>query len=171
MAQETTATPARKPKLTYDPFVRHSVTVPVDRKTAFRVFLEEFPQWWPPMFRCTKVGAPLGVEPHRGGRWYEIDEQGEEHTFGRIRTASSPGTIVIDWHLNGFGRVDPDNASEFTVRFVADGRRKTVVELEHTHFDRMGTKHAKRVRNGMDKGWPTLLQAFHDRVSDTGASR
>jgi uncharacterized protein YndB with AHSA1/START domain len=171
MTSEKTAAP-RKPKpLTYDPFVRHSVTVNADRKTAYRVFLEEFPQWWPPMFRCTKVGAPLGVDPKEGGRWFEIDEEGTEHTFGRIQTVDVPNVLVVDWHLNGFGRVDPDNASQFTVKFVADGQKKTRIELEHTHFDRMGTKHAKRVRNGMDKGWPTLLQAFHDKIDEGGGRK
>ncbi|GIJ34839.1 hypothetical protein Vse01_39870 [Micromonospora sediminimaris] len=166
----TKSTTARKPKPpNYDPFVRHSVTVAADRKTAFKVFLEDFPQWWPENFRTTKVGAPLGVDPKKGGRLYEIDEQGEEHTFGLIRTVDAPDTLAVGWRLNGFGRIDPDNASEFTVTFVPDGQKKTRVEVEHTHFDRMGTKHAKRVRNGMDKGWPTILASFEKRIKEVTA--
>ncbi|MEU4642923.1 SRPBCC family protein [Micromonospora sp. NPDC023814] len=167
----TKSTAAKKPKPpNYDPFVRHSVTVKADRKTAFTMFLEGFPEWWPNNFRTTKVGAPLGVDK-KGGRWYEIDEQGEEHTFGLIRKVDSPDTLVIGWRLNGFGRIDPDNASEFTVTFVADGQKKTRVDVEHTHFDRMGTKHAKRVRNGMDKGWPTILQSFQNKIDEEGAKK
>ncbi|PZG24367.1 hypothetical protein C1I95_00120 [Micromonospora craterilacus] len=164
-AAKSTAT--RKPKPpNYDPFVRHSVTVKADRKTAFKVFLEDFPQWWPKNFRTTKVGAPLGVDPKTGGRLYEIDEQGEEHTFGLIRKVDGPDTLAVGWRLNGFGRIDPDNASEFTVTFVPDGQKKTRVDVEHTHFDRMGTKHAKRVRNGMDKGWPTILASFQTKIEE-----
>jgi uncharacterized protein YndB with AHSA1/START domain len=163
-----TASKATKPrKLTYDPYVRHSVTVNADPNRAFRVFVEEFPQWWPPMFRCTKVGAPLGVDPTKGGRWFEIDEEGNEHTFGRIRVLDRPDRLVIGWHLNGFGRVDPDHASQFEVTFLPEGNQ-TKVMLEHTDFEEMGTKHAKRVRNGMDKGWPTLLNAFKERIAEGG---
>jgi uncharacterized protein YndB with AHSA1/START domain len=162
-AAATKTATAKKPN--YDPYVRHSVTVPVDAKRAFKVFLEEFPSWWPPPFRTTKVGAPLGVDPKEGGRLYEIDEEGTEHSFGEIRVVEPPDRIVVGWRLNGFGRIDPDgNASEFEVRFVPQAGRKTKVEIEHTHFDRMGTRHAKRVRNGMDKGWPVILQGYVDKI-------
>jgi uncharacterized protein YndB with AHSA1/START domain len=158
--------PEKPKKLTYDPFVRHSVTVNAKPDEAFRIFLDEFPQWWPPMFRTVKVGSPLGVEPKEGGRWYEIDDEGGEHAFGRIKVVDPPHRLVIAWHLNGFGRIDPDHASEFEVQFTPSGANRTTVKLEHTKFDEMGTKHAKRVRNGMDKGWPTLLGAYKDKVAE-----
>jgi uncharacterized protein YndB with AHSA1/START domain len=170
-AASTTGTATKPRKLTYDPYVRHSVTVNADPDRAFRVFVEDFPQWWPSMFRCTKVGAPLGVDPKKNGRWYEIDEEGNEHTFGRIRVLDRPTRLVIGWHLNGFGRVDPDHASEFEVQFVPDSRGRTKVMLEHTNFEEMGTKHAKRVRNGMDKGWPTLLNAFKEKIAEGGGGK
>jgi len=170
MTQEKTSqtkpsTADKKPKPpNYDPFVRHHVTVRAGVDGAFKTFVESFPSWWPHNYRCTKVGAPLGVDPRAGGRWYEIDEEGNEHTFGRLLTVDPPERLVIAWHLNGFGRIDPDNYSEFEVRFVPDGADRTRVEVEHTRFDRMGTKHAKRVRNGMDKGWPTILAALQERI-------
>lgn len=49
--------------------------------------------------------------------------------------------------------------------FAADGPGRTRVCVEHPHFDRMGTKHAKRVRNGMDKRWPVLLSGLGAHVA------
>jgi uncharacterized protein YndB with AHSA1/START domain len=158
---------ARKPKPpNYDPYVRHSTTVNVGRERAFKYFLEEYPSWWPPNFRTVKVGSPLGIEPKEGGRIYELDDEGNEHAFGQILTIEAPKRIVVAWRLNGFGRIDPDNHSEFEVRFVSEGSRRTRVEVEHTKFDQMGTKHAKRVRNGMDKGWPIILATYQEKIKD-----
>lgn len=150
-------------KSTYDPYVRQSVTVKADADRAFRVFLEELPQWWPPVFRVTKEGAPLSVEAKEGGRWYEIDDDGNEHAFGRVRVMDSPKRLVVGWHLNGYGQVDPDHASEFEVQFVPAGAT-TTVNLEHSKFDEMG-EHAERVRNGMAQGWPILMAAYQQRVA------
>jgi hypothetical protein len=32
----------------------------------------------------------------------------------------------------------------------------------------MGSRHAKRVRNGMDKGWPTILASFKEKIGEAG---
>jgi uncharacterized protein YndB with AHSA1/START domain len=146
--------------------VDHRVTVPGSPATAFKIFNEKLPEWWPNNFRVTKVGAPLGVDVGEKGRIYEIDEAGEEHTFGTIRAYEPPTRLVVAWHLNGFGRIDPDDehATEFEVTFSPSGSTRTEVAVHHAKFENMGTQHARRVRNGMDKGWPTILERFSDAV-------
>ncbi len=146
--------------------VRHDVTVRVDAERAYPFFLEQFPPWWPRNFRTTKPGSKLGVDPRPGGRFYEFEEPGEEHTFATLLACDAPSRIEVAWHLNGFGRIDPDpeHATTFEVRFVSEGATRTRVEVQHTAFDRQGTKHARRVRNGMDKVWPIILSEFAAKV-------
>jgi hypothetical protein len=67
-------------KLTYHPYVRHSVTVDASPDKAFDAFLADLPAWWHPSYRTTKLGAPFGVDAREGGRWFEIDEAGIEHS-------------------------------------------------------------------------------------------
>lgn len=78
----------------------HTVTFDAVSERAFKVFVEEFPSWWPHDFRYTKVGAAVGVDGREGGRWYEIDEEGDEQTFGRLLAVESPERLVIAWHLS-----------------------------------------------------------------------
>lgn len=146
--------------------VRHGVTVRVDAERAYHFFLEQFPSWWPHNFRTTKPGSRLGVDPREGGRFYEFDEQGGEHTFATLLACQSPRRLEVAWHLNGYGRIDPDpgHATNFEVRFIPEGATRTRVEVVHTKFERQGTQHARRVRNGMDKGWPTILSEFAAKV-------
>jgi uncharacterized protein YndB with AHSA1/START domain len=146
--------------------VRHGVTVRVDAERAYHFFLEQFPSWWPHNFRTTKPGSRLGVDPREGGRFYEFDEHGGEHTFATLLACQSPRRLEVAWHLNGYGRIDPDpgHATIFEVRFIPEGATRTRVEVEHTKFERQGSQHARRVRNGMDKGWPTILSEFAAKV-------
>lgn len=148
--------------------VRQETTVPVGVEEAYRFFVEEFPAWWPRNFRTTKVGSPLGVDPRTGGRFYEFDDEGAEHTFATLLACEAPHRLEVAWHLNGFGRIDPDpeHATIFEVRFTADGPASTRVEVEHTQFARQGTRHARRVRNGMAKGWPTILTEYTTKITE-----
>jgi hypothetical protein len=139
---QTSSPASRKPKPpNYEPYVRHAVSAEAGPQQAFEVLLQDFPAWWPHNFRCTKSA------PRQRRR------------------------LVIAWHLNGFGRIDPDNASEFEVRFTPDGATRTRVEVETPSSTGWAPGTRSGFRNGMDKGRPTILAAYTAKIAEHGDTK
>jgi uncharacterized protein YndB with AHSA1/START domain len=143
--------------------VRKSVTVEAPIERAFEVFTAGFDSWWP------KEGHGLGaaptqrdvLEPREGGRWYEVDANGDEIQWGEVIAWEPPNRVVLTWRIDGDFQLDRDNASEVEVRFTSEGESSTRVELEHRHFDRHGDT-GERLRQGVsaDGGWGSLLEMY-----------
>jgi uncharacterized protein YndB with AHSA1/START domain len=74
---------------------------------------------------------------------------------------------VLSWDVNADWQHDPTLKSEVEVRFIAEGRDATRVELEHRHLDRYGP-HREQMRGifDSDRGWKGLLDAFAARASE-----
>lgn len=149
--------------------VRRTVTVSASQERAFQVFTEEFGTWWPREYSIgTADMADFVLEPKAGGRWYEVGVDGTECEVGRVTAFEPPDRVVVAWHLDGDWAYDPDpaHASEFEVRFVAEGDDRTRVDLEHRHFDRHGDGSAA-VRGAVDSpnGWNFCLTAYTARFS------
>jgi Activator of Hsp90 ATPase homolog 1-like protein len=108
------------------------------------------------------LAARSPLEAKVGGPWYEIGVDGTECDCGRV-TAYEPDRVAVAWHLDGAWQYDPDpeHASEFEVRFVAEGPNSTRVELEHQNFERHGAS-ADGVHGGVDslQGWDYCLDRF-----------
>jgi hypothetical protein len=51
------------------------------------------------------------------------------------------------------------------VRFIPEGPGMTRVELEHRNFERMAAPGGEKMRNEVDRGWPTITQLFADEIS------
>jgi uncharacterized protein YndB with AHSA1/START domain len=147
--------------------VRKVVVVSVEPDHAFAVFTKNMGQWWPKEHHIG--GSPMVevvVEPRSGGRWYEKDEDGSECDWGTVLAYEPPRRIVFSWHLNGDFEFDPDiaHASEVEVRFTPDAG-KTIVELEHRHFERHGES-GDRLRTTVEKpeGWAYTLENFAKQI-------
>ena len=73
-----------------------------------------------------------------------------------------PDRLVVTWQINGEWQYDPDpqHASEIEVRFIADGPRRTRVELEHRLLDRLVGGQA--IYDGIARGggWTGNLERF-----------
>ena len=142
--------------------VRKSIHVATTPLRAFEVFTAGIDRWWPKTHNI--VDSPVrstAMEPTVGGRWYTIAEDGTEVTVGRI-LAWEPGVrLVCSWDVTAEWKPEsrPDFASEFEVRFSA-ADSGTLVELEHRNFERMGAKDGEIMREGLDGGWPSVLQLF-----------
>jgi uncharacterized protein YndB with AHSA1/START domain len=144
--------------------VRQTISVAASQERAFRVFTEQFGAWFPRDYSIGKVEmADFVVEPKAGGRWYEVGVDGTECDTGRVTAYDPPDRLVLAWHLDGSWQYDPDpeHASEVEVRFIADGEDRTLVELEHRHFERHGAG-AAAVRGAVDSqsGWGHCLAAY-----------
>jgi uncharacterized protein YndB with AHSA1/START domain len=157
---------------TLDP-VRTNVTVEASIAHAFRVFTEGFDKWWPRNHHIGEKPMTKAIlEAKKGGRFYEQAEDGTECEWGKVLVCEPPSRIVVTWQISGAWKFDPDesHASEFEVRFVALGERRTRVELEHRHFERHGEAGlAIKKAVGSPGGWTGLLDTYR-ALADQKAS-
>ncbi|PRX51422.1 uncharacterized protein YndB with AHSA1/START domain [Prauserella shujinwangii] len=120
--------------------VRKSVVVEGTPERAFAVFTERPMDWWPPhhvLVRRPRVA--ITFEPRVGGRYYEVDAEGEEADWGRVLVWEPPHRLAMTWRVNGhWQRIGDDEASEIEVTFVPLDSGRTRVELAHLHLDRLG---------------------------------
>jgi uncharacterized protein YndB with AHSA1/START domain len=142
--------------------VKKSVLVEASQGVAFRVFTERMTLWWPPEHHIGK--APLEsiiLEPRVSGRWAERTSDGTECEWGRVLVWEPPARLVLAWQLDAAFQFDPKLETEVEVRFVAEGDRRTRVELEHKHLERFG-EHAEKVRAAFESpnGWQLGLDRF-----------
>jgi uncharacterized protein YndB with AHSA1/START domain len=136
---------------------------------AWCVFTEEMGTWWP--LATHKIGKTKAVdaliEPRVGGRWYERGDDGSTCDWGRVLSWEPPSRLVLSWEISADFQHDPNLKTEVEVRFIAEGKDGTRVELEHRHLDRYGARRdeVRRIFDS-DMGWKALLDAFADRASE-----
>jgi len=141
--------------------VKKSIRVNASPAHAFEVFTSGLDRWWP---RKASIGkAPMKtsvLEPHLGGRWYQVGEDGSRADVGKILVWEPPRRFVMSWDINSNWKPDTSVSSEVEVRFVADGPDATLVELEHRKFEQMGAEAGEKMRKDVDGGWPGMLEHF-----------
>ena len=81
--------------------------------------------------------------------------------------AAEPATVVVD--INADWQYDPALKTEIEIRFIAQSKRITRVELEHHKLDRFGARRDE-MREVFDKSgdWGQLLASFA-RLAEGGA--
>ena len=145
----------------YEP-VRKQIVVEASQEKAFKVFTEGFDSWWP---REHKIGkAPLKravFEAKLHGRWFEIDEDGSECSWGTVLQWDPYQRFVMAWQINGQWQFDPSLITEVEVTFTAEGPNRTRVSLEHRNIDRFGDS-AEQIKTAFESemGWQGLLERF-----------
>jgi uncharacterized protein YndB with AHSA1/START domain len=150
--------------------VRKSVVVDCAPAQAFDVFTNGIDRWWPKTHSLSS--SPLGrsvIEPRVGGRWYTTHEDGSECVVGHV-TAWQPGErFVMTWEIGADWKPDAraQFASELEVRFAEQTPGRTLVELEHRNFERMGDEPGAKMRGAVDSagGWSTLLELFASKAT------
>jgi hypothetical protein len=73
---------------------------------------------------------------------------------------------MLSWDINADFQYDPDLKTEIEVRFIAQGKEATRVELEHHKLDRYGARRDE-MRTIFDTtgDWGRLLGAFAARAA------
>jgi len=144
--------------------VRRQVVVDAPIDKAFAVFTERFGDFKPREHNL--LAAPLAetvFEPYVGGHIYDKAVDGSECHWARVLAYDPPDRVVFSWDISPQWRLetDPELTSEIEVRFVAESRTRTRVELEHRHLDRHGPGW-QAVSEGVegDDGWPLYLARF-----------
>jgi uncharacterized protein YndB with AHSA1/START domain len=142
--------------------VRRSVSVRTSAEHAFRIFTADIGRWWPASHHVGAAPYKENVlEPHVGGRWYEIGEDGSQCDWGKVLVWEPPTRLVLAWQLDAQYRFDPDFMTEVEVRFTAEAPDRTRVDLEHRMLERYGEA-AQRVIDavGSPNGWGRVLELF-----------
>jgi uncharacterized protein YndB with AHSA1/START domain len=149
--------------------VRHSVTVPIDRERAFRLFTEEIGSWWPSEGYKISEGPITEVfEGRQGGRWYELAEDGSQCTVGTVLEWDPPARFLMTWQLTPDWAFEEDleRATKIEVVFEEEeGGDATRVSLEHRGFEAYGDSGAKmRGEVGGEGGWPALMSFYTEEA-------
>jgi uncharacterized protein YndB with AHSA1/START domain len=143
--------------------VRKSMGVKAPPAVAWRVFTEKMSTWWPlAQYKIGKAKAVEAiVEPHVGGRWYERGEDGSTCDWGRVLSWEPTSRLVLSWDITADWQYDPKLNTEIEIRFIAEGKDATRVELEHRHLDRYGARREEMRRIFDTEGdWGRVLAMF-----------
>jgi len=86
----------------------------------------------------------------------------EARVNGAVYSRGEPQSrLVLSWDINADWQYEPTLGTEVEVRFVADGKGGTRVDLEHRHLDRYGARRDEMRRIFDTEGdWGRLLQLF-----------
>jgi len=139
-----------------------SVIVAVSTERAFEAFTQRMGSWWKPDHSIGEAPfVDVRMEPHEGGRWFEVDADGNECPWGRVMVWEPPTRVVLAWQIDRRWQYDPAFETEVELRFIAEGDSATRVELEHRHLERFGEA-AQGMREQFDgpDGWVGLLERF-----------
>lgn len=130
-----------------------SLKAPPER--AFAHFTDNMRLWWPLATHSLAQEKATNVvfEARTGGRIYEIDVDGREREWGRVKDCVRPHRLVFSWVLGNSA-----NATEVELLFEDDGRGGTRFRLEHRGW--LETKSAVDRRSRYDEGWTPVLAAF-----------
>ena len=119
--------------------IRKTVSVKATPQRAFEVFTTGIDSWWP---RTHKLGsAPLKqaiIEPRPGGRWYEIDEDGAECSWGEVLAWDPPKRLLLAWRIDAEFTFNPDLLTEVEVNFTPEAGGQTRVDFEHRLLENLG---------------------------------
>jgi uncharacterized protein YndB with AHSA1/START domain len=152
-----------------DTAVRNSIVVEAPIERAFSVFTEGFGSFKPPEHNLLEVEiAETVFESHAGGNIYDRGVDGSECRWARVLVFEPPNRVVFSWDISPQWQIetDLDKTSEVEVRFIAEARDRTRVELEHRNLDRHGRGwEAERDGVGGDQGWPLYLDRFGERIA------
>jgi uncharacterized protein YndB with AHSA1/START domain len=143
--------------------VRKTMRVQAPPAVAWRVFTEKMGTWWPlAHYKIAKTAAVDAiVEPRVGGRWYERGDDASTCDWGTVLAWEPPSRLVLSWDISADWQPDPALKTEIEVRFIAEGKDATRVELEHRRLDRYGARRDEMRRVFDTEGdWGRLLEMF-----------
>jgi uncharacterized protein YndB with AHSA1/START domain len=151
--------------------VKKTLLLNCPRDHAFQLFTQNMGRWWPETHHVGEVPfRDILIEPHAGGRWYEVNVKNEEGLWGHVLAWEPPRRVVLSWHLDATFKFNPDlaRASELDISFHALPENKVRVEVEHRHIERHGEGYEK-LREMLDGGWIGVLGEFV-KYADPAAS-
>lgn len=156
--------------MTLPPVVKR-IDVPCDRPTAFSVFLDTMPAWWPmETYSISKLrgstAEDLEVDPRPGGTIVETSNTGEKHHWGTFREISPTTYLSLDFHMGEAA----ENASLVEVTFEQVGAASTRVTLVQSNWEAFGPR-AEDMRGGYGSGWVRIFELEYARACAAAAAK
>jgi hypothetical protein len=145
---------------TTGPVVLQGIDVQCSAAHAFEVFTARVADWWPLATHSFGAGmddreaVACAIEPHVGGRVYEVLDDGRELEWGRVVEWRPGELLALDWNPSLTAR--PYTRVE--VRFAAAGADACRVELTHRGFEAWADP--AEARESYDAGWAGSLRRF-----------
>ncbi|HEY4202018.1 MAG TPA: SRPBCC family protein [Devosiaceae bacterium] len=139
--------------------ITKSIRVRATREYAFSFFTLNPIKWWPPTY--TIGSAPMQkvvMEPHPGGRWFEIGSDGSECQWGNVLAWEPPARLVLAWRIGMNWKFDPALLTEVEVTFRDVGGGETEVRIVHSKFENYGPDAGKALQ--IFDGWSSILERF-----------
>jgi hypothetical protein len=137
------------------------VQVATDVDRAFATWVQRATLWWPRGHTLSDELDAVVFEPHVGGRIYERDTAGTEHTWGEVLVWDPPTRLECLWHL-AFPR---DEATRLAITFTpTDGT--TSVRLEQTGWDALGEPGRIR-RERTVAAWTHVTDVYRQFVNES----
>jgi uncharacterized protein YndB with AHSA1/START domain len=147
--------------------VARSIVVEAPQARAFDVFVD-MTAWWP-LATHTIGAAPARasiVEPYVGGRWYDIDRNGDETTIGRVVAYEPPHRVVLTWGISHDWKYDPNLRTEIEVQFIPESATRTRVEFVHRGLEAYGERaEEERAIYDGDEAWTRVLQLYVEKAN------
>lgn len=136
--------------------LRLTFSVACSAEHAFATWTSRIAVWWPLDHTVSgEDGVNVVLEPGAGGRIYERTPGGSEHQWGEVTVWQPPERLGYLWHL----RRDRADATEVEIRFVEQPDGTTLVEIEHSGWERLGAA-GQEWRDRNRAGWETLLPHY-----------
>jgi len=142
--------------------IRQSVRVDCPIEEAFRLFTEEFADWWPLASHSItgEEAESCAIEPWVGGRIFERTQSGEEHEWGSVTAWDPPRQLEFTWHPGQSG--DDRQTVDIEFHVEADGTRVT---LTHAGWQLTGIQ-ACVLGGNYTTQWSEILElCFREFVS------
>lgn len=145
------------------PPIVKTVTVRCAPATAFRVFTAEIGRWYPLAMFTINPAVDCRLEPHVGGRLYEIGPDGRETLWGRVLDWNPPHALALSWQA----RCSEEEAQRIDIVFraVPDG---TEVKLVHAGWEKLKVD-AAEWRDRYNGGWVEVFERCFKTFADRAA--
>ena len=133
-----------------------SIAIALPVEAAFRLFTDQAGRWWP--LPSHSVGgenaATCILEGWTGGRFYEVDRDGQEFEWGRVLAWEPSQRAVLSFYP---GRT-ADTATEVEIVFEPDGSGSRLTLIHR------GWEHCAPImqaeRQNYEQGWDYVLGKY-----------
>lgn len=131
------------------------LTLKAHPERAFRHFTENIHLWWPLATHSVSEGnATTAVfEAREGGRLYEIEKDGRQREWGRVKVCDPPRRVVFSWVLE-----KPECETEVEVTFDPRSDGGSDMTLIHRNWE--NRPDGAEWRDQYDDGWAGVLAGF-----------
>ena len=136
-----------------------SVETKASPTSAFDIFTTRMTDWWPRKTIGKNPHAKVVLEGRVGGRWFEIDAEGNETQWGDVLAWDPPRRLLLAWRIDNKWSYDSNFITEVEMTFSPTESGGTFVTLEHRNLERFGVDAETHAAN-LSGGWPTILNDF-----------